>query len=454
MPPILHTVFFFVLALAILIAFHEYGHFWAARRLGVKVLRFSLGFGPVLWRRQRAPDETEFTVCALPIGGYVRMVDEREGEVAPVDLAQAFNRKPLASRAAIVFAGPLFNFVLAILIYWVAFMWGETGARPMLGPVEQGTLAQQAGFEARDEIIAVGDDPTPTWQMAISEIMERALDEAPIVATVRGIDGQTRQLTLVISRESAEQPQALHKQLGFTPFEPELLPVIDRIEPGGSAEVAGLKPGDRIVKADDSVISTWKQWVEYVRARPDQPIKALIERDGAQVIFTLSPRAMDSEEGRIGRIGAGVRLPESVASDMSVEYRLGVLPALVAALDKTAQYSTMTLKMVGRMVIGKASVDNLSGPISIAQYAGQSASMGVGQFMKFLALVSISLGVLNLVPIPVLDGGHLLFYLIEAIKGSPLSDRTQTYFQQVGMFLLLCLMALAFYLDMGRLLAG
>jgi regulator of sigma E protease len=448
---LLHTLFFFVMALAILIAFHEYGHYWAARRLGVKVIRFSLGFGTPLWSYQKAPGDTEFSVAALPLGGYVKLVDEREGEVAPADLPYAFNRQSVWRRAGIVIAGPLFNFLLAILIYWGVFLLGETGTRPVLGSVAQGTLAAQAGFKEGDEIVSVGDDATPTWNLAVNEVVERAMDERPIPVTVRSADGATRELTLDIPKGLAQQPDALYKSLGFKPFEPELPPVIGGIEPGSSAAAVGLNPGDRIVSGDGTAIGTWKQWVEFVRARPEVAIKTVIERDGVRMNFDITPKAVDGPGGRIGRIGAAVQVPDDLASRMQVEYRLGFFPALAAAVDKTFDYSTLTLRMVGKMLVDQAAVDNLSGPISIAQYAGQSASLGAGQFLKFLAIVSISLGVLNLLPIPVLDGGHLFFYLVEAVKGSPVSDKTQAYCQQIGIFLLLCLMGLAFFLDIERL---
>ncbi|MGZ8217351.1 RIP metalloprotease RseP [Methylomagnum sp.] len=450
---LLHTLFFFIVALAVLIAFHEFGHYWAARRLGVKVIRFSIGFGKPLWRHQASPAATEFVVGALPLGGYVKMVDEREGEVAPADLPYAFNRQSIPRRAGIVAAGPIFNFFLAILIYWGVFMLGETGTRPVLGPVAQGTLAAQAGFHEGDEIIAVDGDETPTWTLAIGEVVEKAMDERTIPVTVKTADGATRELALNIPADVVQQPDALYKKLGFRPFEPALPPVIERIEPDSSAQLVGLKPGDKVISADGVAVETWKQWVEYVRARPETLIKAVIERDGAQFPVDITPKSVDSAEGKIGRIGAGVHVPEELGQSMQTEYRLGPMAAFGAAVEKTVEYSGLTLRMIGRMIVGKAAVENLSGPISIAQYAGQSASSGVGQFMKFLAIVSISLGIMNLLPIPVLDGGHLLFYLVEAIKGSPVSEQTQVFCQQVGIFILLCLMSLAFVLDIDRLLS-
>jgi regulator of sigma E protease len=449
---LLHTLFYFVVALAVLIAFHEYGHFWAARRLGVKVIRFSLGFGKTLWRRQKSPDSTEFVVAALPLGGYVKMVDEREGAVAPADLPYAFNRQPLLKRSAIVFAGPLFNFLLAILIYWLVFMLGETGLRPVLGPLEQETLAARAGFHTGDEIVAVDGKKTPTWSYAISGVLEKAMDEEPIPVTVRAPDGELRELFLTVPKGVLEQPDRLQKTLGFQPWEPEMPPVIDRVEPGSPAQTAGLEAGDRIVSADGTEIATWKQWVEVIRSHPNAVIKTVIERDGVRFNLDVRPKAEPSPEGPIGRIGAGVRVPEDLAATMQVEYRLGFFAAFGAAVEKTGELSGLTLKMIGRMLIGKAGVENLSGPISIAQYAGQSARIGFNQFLKFLAIISVSLAVLNLLPIPVLDGGHLMFYLVEAVKGSPVSDQTQAVFQQIGLFILIGLMSLAFILDIERLL--
>jgi regulator of sigma E protease len=453
MQSLMHTLFYFLVALAVLIAVHEFGHFVAARRLGVKVVRFSLGFGRSIWRYQKAPGDTEFSVGALPLGGYVKMVDEREGEVAPADLPYAFNRQRLSTRSAIVFAGPLFNFLLAILMYWVVFLVGETGMRPVLGAIPKASLAEQAGFKEGDEIVSVNDTPTPTWNLAIGALFEKVLDEETIPIEVRTVEGEEAQRLLTVPKSIAQQPELLNSRLGFQPWHPSLPAVIDTIEPGSAAQAAGLRSGDRVVSVDGVPIKDWQQWVDYVRAHPEQDLKLVVDRDGMQVSLQIRPAAVDSPQGRVGRIGAAVQIPQDLVQAMQVEYRLGPFPALAAAVDKTAHYSWMTLKMIGRMIVGKASVQNLSGPISIAQYAGQSASLGLIQFLKFLAIVSVSLAVLNLLPIPVLDGGHLMFYLIEAVKGSPVSEQTQTLCQQIGVFILLSLMALAFILDIERLLA-
>lgn len=452
MPSLPYTLFYFLVALLVLITFHEYGHFLAARRLGVKVLRFSIGFGQTLWSWRRSPEQTEFVISAIPLGGYVKMADEREGEVAEQDLPFAFNRQPVWKRIIIVVAGPAFNFILAILLYWAVFMLGETGIRPVLGNIAPATLADQAGFHKGDEIVAIGESPTPTWSLAITTLIEKALTASSVAVDVRRESGEHLTLDLKVPADLAEKPEKLRDTLGFQPWQPVLAPVVGHLEPGSSAEKAGLKVGDLIISADTQPIKDWQAWVDYVRARPEQAIALNIERDGVRISVDITPAAKETTQGKIGRIGAGVKVPEGVMDSMSVFYRLDAFPALTASWKKCIEYSAMTLTMMTRMVTGSASVENLSGPISIAQYAGQSAKLGLVQFLKFLAVVSISLTVLNLMPIPVLDGGHLVFFLIEGIKGSPLTEATQQFLQQAGMFVLLMLIALAFYLDIERLL--
>ena len=447
----LHTLVFFVVALAILIAFHEFGHFWVARKLGVKVIRFSIGFGKPLWRYQKDQSSTEYLIAAIPLGGYVKMVDEREGEVAPEDLPYAFNRQSLAARSAIVLAGPLFNLFLAMFIFWGILINGETGFRPKLGDVESGTIASQAGFREGDEILDVDGNPMPTWNHAISAIFSKALDLSDIYVKVRSDDGAVETRVLTIPEEVAMEPSLLQEKLGFRPWEPVLPPLIESVRADSPAAVAGLEPGDLVVKADGADVRNWNQWVEIIRGNPGKPIRTAVERDGVRIHFDLTPAPVDSGHGQIGQIGATVRIPAETVEQMKVEYRLGVWPALGASILKVTEFSVLTIKMMGKMLVGKASIENLSGPISIAKYAGESASMGASYFLKFIAIVSISLGVLNLMPIPVLDGGHLLFFIIEGIKGRPLSESAQMIGQQVGILLLICLMGLAFLLDIERL---
>lgn len=449
---LLHKLFYFAIAIGVLVSFHEFGHFWVARKVGVKVLRFSVGFGKVLWSYQKHPESTEYVLAAIPLGGYVKMVDEREGEVSAADLAVAFNRQPLWARAAIVGAGPVFNLALAVVLFWSVLVIGETGIKPILGAVESGTLAATAGFADGDEILSVNGKLAPTWTEAMGTIITSALDgDQDINIAVKSLDGQESVRLLTISETDAQNPEALYQRLGFKPWSPKLKPIIGKVLPDSAALAAGLRPNDLIVSADGVAMGDWMQWVETVRTHPGKEIKLLIERDGVSLPLTITPNSVEAEQKTEGKIGASVSVPDDLIKSVTIEYSLAPLPAIPVALATTWDYARTTLNMMGRMLIGKASVENLSGPISIAQYAGQSAEMGLAAFLKFMALVSVSLGVLNLLPVPVLDGGHLLFFAVEAIKGSPVSERIQGFFQQVGITLLISLMALAMVLDVQRL---
>ena len=448
----MHTLFYFIVSISVLVSFHELGHFWVARKAGVKVLRFSIGFGKVLWSYQKNPDATEYVISAIPLGGYVKMVDEREGPVKEEDLPFAFNRQSLLARTAIVAAGPLFNLVLAFALFWSVLVIGETGIKPILGVVEQGTLAARAGFVEGDEILSVNDKSTPTWTEALSVLISSALDgQKEIKVAVKNFDDQQSVRTLNVAEKDIENPDVLFQRLGFKPWSPKLQPIIGNVLADSAALAAGLQQGDLIVSADGVPMNDWMEWVAYVKKHPDVAINLIIERDGARLPITITPKSVEVEQKSEGKIGASVYVPEELMNSVLVEYSLSPLEAIPAAIETTYSYSVSTLKMMAKMLIGKASVENLSGPISIAQYAGQSATMGLVHFIKFMALVSVSLGVLNLLPIPVLDGGHLMFFAIEGVKGSPVSEKIQIFFQQVGIALLVSLMALAMFLDIQRL---
>jgi len=448
----LHTLFYFIVAVGILVAFHEFGHFWVARKVGVKVLRFSIGFGKVLWSKQKNNQSTEYVLSAIPLGGYVKMVDEREGPVTSEDLPFSFNRQPLWARTAIVAAGPVFNLILAVALFWSVLVIGESGIKPILGKVEQGTLAAAAGFIEGDEIISVNDKPTPTWTQTLTTLIGAALEgEQEINVAVKNHDDLQAVKVLKFSEQDAENPEVLYQRLGFKAWAPQLKPTIGKVLPDSAAQSAGLKQGDLIVSADNVVIQDWQQWVDYVKTHPNMPINLLIERDGVRLPLSITPKAVQVEQKTEGKIGASVQVPEDLIKSITVEYALSPLEALPVAFETTYDYALTTLKMMGKMLVGRASVENLSGPISIAQYAGQSANMGLVPFLKFMALVSVSLGVLNLLPVPVLDGGHLLFFAIEGIKGSPVSEKIQLFFQQIGIALLVSLMVLAMFLDVQRL---
>ncbi len=449
---LLHTLFYFIVAISVLVSFHEFGHFWVARKAGVKVLRFSVGFGKVLWSYQKNPEATEYLISAIPLGGYVKMVDEREGEVNEADLPYAFNRQSLLARTAIVAAGPVFNLVLAVALFWSVLVIGETGIKPILGAVEQETLAASAGFVEGDQIISVNDKVTPTWTEAMTAIVSSVLNgEQSIKVAVKNVDDRRAVRTLHVTDKESKSPDVLYRRLGFKPWSPALQAIIEKVLPDSAALAAGLQQGDLIVSADNTAINDWMQWVVYVKEHPGVPIKLVIERDDVRIPLTITPKTVTIGQTTEGKIGASVYIPEELMSSVSVEYALSPLDAIPVALQTTYYYSVTTLKMMGKMLIGKASMENLSGPISIAQYAGQSATMGLVPFLKYLALISVSLGILNLLPIPVLDGGHLLFFAIEGIKGSPVSEMTQIFFQQIGIVLLVLLMALAMFLDIGRL---
>lgn len=448
----LHTLFYFIVSIGTLVTIHEFGHFWVARKVGVKVLRFSIGFGKALWTYQKTPDSTEYVIAAVPLGGYVKMVDEREGSVAEKDLPFAFNRQPVLARIAIVVAGPLFNLLLAVALYWSVFMIGETGMRPIIGKVEQGTLAFAAGFTEKEEIISVNNTQTPTWLAAMEMIFSSAPDAAEgLQITVKNANSVQKQHLLKIPQELTQQPELLYQRLGFKPWSPQIKPIVDKILPNSAALSSGLRSKDLIISADGIAINDWVQWVDYVQKRPNKLIKLVVERNGQPVSLGIKPQPVESNKKMVGKIGAGVYIPKELIASLQVTYTLSATDAFVAAVEKTWYYATTSLSMMGKMLVGNASVENLSGPISIAQYAGQSAEMGLVHFLKFMAIVSVSLGVLNLLPVPVLDGGHLLFYLIEAIKGSPVPEKAQLFFQNIGVALLMSLMMLAVFLDLGRL---
>ncbi len=449
---IVNNIFFFIVAISILVAFHEFGHFWVARKVGVKVLRFSVGFGKAFLSFRRSPGDTEYVLSIIPLGGYVKMVDEREGHVEPEDLPYSFNRQPLWARSAIVAAGPFFNIILAVFLFWCVLVLGEVGMRPIVGPVKIDTLAAQAGFQEGEEIIAVDDKAAPTWTEVMGQLFSSALKgNREIAVKVLTVDEREEVRTLFLLDSDVEEPQKFNERLGLEPWTPDLKPVIGRIIEDGAAAKSGLKIGDLLLSADGVEIDEWMQWVEFVQARPEQLINLLIERDGILMDLQIVPALVEEGDKKIGKIGAAVQIDKTLIESLNVTHYLPPLEAVPVAFERTWFISISTLKMLGNMLIGKVSVNNLSGPISIAQYAGQTADMGLTHFLKYLALISVSLGVLNLLPVPVLDGGHLLFFLVEAIKGGPIGVRTQIYFQQMGMMVLMTLMVFAVFLDLERI---
>jgi regulator of sigma E protease len=443
----------FVVAIAILVAVHEWGHFIVARGLGIKVLRFSIGFGRPILMKKYGPDQTEYCLSAIPVGGYVKLLDERDCEVSIAEQDRAFNRQPIASRIAVLLAGPLLNIIFAILAYWCMFMMGVPGSKPVVGEVMPESIAASAGMLAGDQIVRVGDRSVSTWEGTVLAILDELLAEGNIALEVSHADGSGSPILLETAglETALTEPGQLFAVLGLSPWLPVLPPVIGELVEGGTAKKAGMQAGDRVIEADGHIMDSWVGWVEFVRERPGESVRVTVLRNDIPVEFDLAIGSVDSEEGLIGRIGASVDMPEDMYEDMRAYQRYGPVVALGAATAKTWEMSALTVRMVSRMVTGDVSIKNISGPINIAQYAGYSASIGFQPFLNFLAIVSISLGILNLLPIPMLDGGQVVYQLAEAVKGSPVSERAQMVGQQMGILFLLVLMSFAFYNDLARI---
>lgn len=452
---LISTIGAFVLALGILIVFHEYGHYFVARLAGVKVLRFSVGFGMPLWSRKMGRDGTEWVLAAFPFGGYVKMLDEREGEVDPADLHRAFNRQPVWRRIAIVAAGPIANFVLAVLFYWILFISGVPGLRPVLGDPLENTPAAQAQLVSGDLVTRVGDVPIETWQELRWELLDHAVRKDIVTLELRSERDEIRLEQLDLSAIGPDELDAdLLRSIGVVRFSAPLAPVIGELSDRGPAQRDGLRPGDHINSVDGKSVDRWEQVVAAVRGAPGRPVSFDVVRDGAQLSVTVMTDRVDDAGTTIGRIGAAPEVDEAEFERLVTQVRYAPGEALYRAAAKMGEVSLFTLRMLGRMVVGDISLKNLSGPITIADYAGQSAKVGWLAYLNFLALISISLGVLNLLPVPILDGGHLMFYLVEIVKGSPVSERALDIGQRIGLALLFTLMAFAIYNDITRLFSG
>lgn len=449
------SIIAFIVAIGVLVSVHEYGHFWVARKLGFKVLRFSVGFGrPFARWTGGAPDHVEYWLSSVPLGGYVKLLDEREGPVDEAERHRAFNRRPIPHRIAVLAAGPGFNFLFAIVAYWVMFVSGVPALKPIVGAVSDGSIAAVAGVRADDEIMSVGGRPTATWEQAVVAILDELLADGRIELELSDVDGNSRFAELDVRGLESEltEPDALFSGLGFRPG-PTMPPDIERVDPDSPAERAGLMAGDRVLAVDAEPVDNWQSWLETIRSRPGETVSLLVLRENREVDLTMTIGEVEEDGERVGRIGAWrpSQLPPDVIERVRTEERYGVVEGLFQGAAKTWEMTALTVRMLVRMVVGDVSLRNVSGPISIAAYAGDSAEAGLTAFLSFLSIVSISLGIMNLLPIPLLDGGQIVYQVAELLKGSPLSERAMLIGQQLGIVFLIVLMSFVFYNDITRM---
>lgn len=449
------TLLAFLLTLGVLITIHEYGHYRVARWCGVKVLQFSIGFGRALYKRRFGKDGTEFILAAFPLGGYVRMLDEREAPVPPEEVHRAFNRQPIWKRMAIVIAGPLANLLLAVVLYWLLFMAGVTGLKPTLGEVASGSAAARASMKAGEVVRKIGGESVSSWQDVRWQILQQSMKGSTVEVEATNGHNELHLHHLDLSSLAHDDPERdILDQLGLKPYQPAMPARVGEVLNDTPAQKGGLKVGDRVVAVGNTAIASWEGFVTIVRESPGRLLAIKVERDGRPMTLEVTPESAKEGSKTIGRIGAGYRMEQSELDKLLVEIRYAPGPALLQAFGKTWDTSVFSLKMLGNMLTGAISWKGVSGPVTIASYAGQSAQVGWKAFLTFLALVSISLGVLNLLPIPVLDGGHLMYYMVEFFKGSPVSERTMEIGQRIGLALLGLLMACALYNDINRLITG
>ena len=443
----------FIVAISVLVAVHEYGHYIVGRWCGMKVLRFSIGFGKPIWSRTGGEDQTEYCISAIPLGGYVKFLGERDGsgDVAePADVGRAFNDRPVYQRILVLLAGPFFNFLFAFLAYWVLFLNGVPTMKPAVGVVTENSYAAEAGLEYGDRIISVSGREASDWETALVTMLDEMVATGRVPLELEGPDGWVRQVTIDVGNDATRltEPGLLFDGLGFQPWQPPA--VIASVDETGAAFAGGIQEGDRITSIGGEPILTFGDLQRAVAARPGETVSIELIRGGEPVDLEMEIGAREQAGGVSGFLGVGIG---TAAQDYWYVREYGPIASIGQSIEKTWTSTAFTVRMLARMVTGDVSIKNISGPINIAQYAGSSAAAGVNAFLNFLALVSISLGVLNLLPIPILDGGQIVFHGIEGLKGSPLSYKAQLIGQQAGIVALLLLMSFAFYNDIARILS-
>ncbi|MFH4816300.1 sigma E protease regulator RseP [Vibrio alginolyticus] len=452
MTGILWNLISFIVALGILVAVHEFGHFWVARRCGVKVEKFSIGFGKSIWSKV-GKDGTEYSISMIPLGGYVKMVDSRVDEVPEHEKHLAFDKKPLWKQTSIVAAGPIFNFLFAIFAYWLVFLIGIPAVKPVIGEVTPNSIVAEAGIESGMELKSISGIKTPDWESVNMGLISHIGDDLMTVTLTSANEVGSEVTKTLDLREWKFDPetQSAMQSLGFAPYTPEVYRVIEQVSQGGAAEKAGVLPGDEVVAIGQQRVTEWKQVVEAVRSNPDTPLELTVLRQGYEQTLTLTPGSRElANKEVVGFAGIAPKVaewPESYRFDL----QFGVFESIGKAVDKTGQVIGLTISMLKKLIVGDVGLNNLSGPISIAKGAGATADYGLVYFLGFLALISVNLGIINLVPLPMLDGGHLLFFAIEAVIRRPVPEKVQEMGFRIGGAIIFSLMALALFNDFTRL---
>ncbi|HSI27746.1 MAG TPA: RIP metalloprotease RseP [Methylophilus sp.] len=452
----------FIVAIGVLVTIHEFGHYLAARSCGVRVLKFSIGFGKPIFQYQRTPQSTQWVLSWIPLGGYVKMLDSRDTEsltstehpATTADWARAFDRQKVAAKMWIVFAGPLANLLLAFVCYWGLIAQGEVGLKPYIGPVESGSLAAQAKLRSGDLVVSLDGKPVGTWQDAQWQLLEAWVAHRSLSVVTRTVQGESHTHVLAISKLPGEPEGDVLQKVGISMLMPVIPAVVGQVLPGSVAEKSGLQVGDHIVRVNNKPVEDWQQFVKLVRANPSQPLKVEYQRSGEILQVKLLPETVVEAGQKIGRLGAGVNMDAVDLKPYRVERHYTVAEAAVRAVHRVQETIVFTLKMIGKMLTGQASLKSISGPVSIADAAGETAGLGLKPYIGFIALLSISIAVMNLLPIPVLDGGHLLYHMAELIRGEPLPDKVLEIGQRIGLGLLGALMFIAFFNDINRYLVG